>query len=90
MPRRRLKGVYLSPTGRANDTNMMDVFVFGHEEQILVATRFDNLGKGASGAAVQSMNLMLGIEEYGRFALSGGGPPEQPPVPRARPRHRTT
>ena len=57
-----LKGVYLSPTA-CNDTNMMDVFVFGHEEQILVATRFDNLGKGASGAAVQSMNLMLGIEE---------------------------
>ena len=57
-----LKGVYLSPTER-NGTNMVDLFVFGHEEQILVAARFDNLGKGASGAAVQSMNLMLGADE---------------------------
>jgi N-acetyl-gamma-glutamyl-phosphate reductase len=57
-----LKGVYLSPTA-CNGTNNLDVFVFGHEEQILVATRFDNLGKGASGTAVQSMNLMLGLDE---------------------------
>lgn len=46
-----------------NGTNNVDIFVFGHEEQILLLARFDNLGKGASGAAVQNMNLMLGLEE---------------------------
>jgi N-acetyl-gamma-glutamyl-phosphate reductase len=61
-PEAELKGVYLSPT-ECNGTNKVDVFVFGHEEQILVATRFDNLGKGASGTAVQNMNLMLGLDE---------------------------
>ena len=35
----------------------------GNEERILVSTRFDNLGKGASGAAVQCLNIMLGCEE---------------------------
>jgi len=41
----------------------MELFVFGHGEQTMVAARFDNLGKGASGAAVQNMNLMLGFAE---------------------------
>ena len=35
----------------------------GHEEQTIVTALFDNLGKGASGAAVQNMNIMLGLEE---------------------------
>ncbi|MDR0440295.1 MAG: N-acetyl-gamma-glutamyl-phosphate reductase [Candidatus Accumulibacter sp.] len=46
-----------------NDTNRVDLFVFGHEERMLLIARLDNLGKGASGAAVQSMNVHLGIEE---------------------------
>jgi len=46
-----------------NDTNNLDIFIFGTEERILLAARFDNLGKGSSGAAVQNMNLMLGISE---------------------------
>ncbi len=46
-----------------NDTNNVDLFVFGNEQQILVMARLDNLGKGASGAAVQSMNVHLGVEE---------------------------
>ncbi len=46
-----------------NDTNRVDVFVFGNEERLLVVGRLDNLGKGASGAAVQSMNVHLGVEE---------------------------
>jgi N-acetyl-gamma-glutamyl-phosphate reductase len=46
-----------------NDTNRVDVFVFGNETQALVMARLDNLGKGASGAAVQSMNVHLGIDE---------------------------
>ena len=44
-------------------TNKMELFVCGNDEQILLASRFDNLGKGASGAAVQCMNIMLGIDE---------------------------
>lgn len=46
-----------------NDTNRVDLFVFGSEERMLVVARLDNLGKGASGAAVQSMNIHLGVEE---------------------------
>jgi len=46
-----------------NGTNRADIFVFGGEEQILLMTRLDNLGKGASGAAVQNMNIMLGLRE---------------------------
>ena len=46
-----------------NGTNNLDIFVFGNEERILLAARFDNLGKGASGAAVQDMNLVLGLPE---------------------------
>ena len=37
--------------------------VFGNEDRILLTARFDNLGKGASGAAIQNMNLLLGCEE---------------------------
>ena len=41
----------------------MDITVAGNEERILLIARFDNLGKGASGAAVQNMNLLLGVDE---------------------------
>lgn len=41
----------------------LKLIVNGHEEQTIVTALFDNLGKGASGAAVQNMNLMLGFEE---------------------------
>ena len=47
----------------SNDTNRVDVFVFGHDEQAVVVARLDNLGKGASGAAVQAMNVHLGVDE---------------------------
>jgi len=46
-----------------NDTNRIDIFVFGQGEQAVLMARLDNLGKGASGAAVQSMNLHLGLDE---------------------------
>ena len=46
-----------------NDTNRVDVFVFAGDGQMLLVARLDNLGKGASGAAVQAMNVHLGIEE---------------------------
>ena len=41
----------------------MQVSVFGNDERILLVSRFDNLGKGASGAAIQNMNLALGCDE---------------------------
>ena len=46
-----------------NDTNQMELRVYGSEEfrQAVLVARLDNLGKGASGAAVQNMKLMLGI-----------------------------
>jgi N-acetyl-gamma-glutamyl-phosphate reductase len=46
-----------------NDTNRADVFVFANEQQALLMCRLDNLGKGASGAAVQCMNVHLGMDE---------------------------
>ena len=39
------------------------LYVAGNDEQFTVTALFDNLGKGASGAAVQNMNLMLGLDE---------------------------
>ncbi|MDE2396153.1 MAG: N-acetyl-gamma-glutamyl-phosphate reductase, partial [Burkholderiales bacterium] len=47
----------------ANDTNRLDLFVFGKDGQAIVMARLDNLGKGASGAAVQAMNVHLGLDE---------------------------
>jgi len=41
----------------------MSVSVFGNDDRILLVSRFDNLGKGASGAAIQNMNILLGLDE---------------------------
>ena len=41
----------------------MQICVSGNEERILLTARFDNLGKGASGAAIQNLNLVLGLDE---------------------------
>ena len=41
----------------------MEITVAGNEERILLISRFDNLGKGASGAAIQNMNILLGLDE---------------------------
>lgn len=48
-----------------NDTNNAEIFVFGNDSKgsALIMTRLDNLGKGASGAAIQNMNIMLGFPE---------------------------
>ena len=46
-----------------NDSNRVDLFVFANERQLMLMARLDNLGKGASGAAVQSMNVHLGVDE---------------------------
>ena len=41
----------------------MSVSVYGNDDRIILVSRFDNLGKGASGAAIQNMNIVLGIDE---------------------------
>lgn len=44
-------------------SNELQIFVCGNAEQVMLCARLDNLGKGASGAAVQNMNIMLGFDE---------------------------
>jgi len=46
-----------------NDSNRVDIFVFASATQAILIARLDNLGKGASGAAVQAMNVHLGLDE---------------------------
>jgi N-acetyl-gamma-glutamyl-phosphate reductase len=46
-----------------NGTNRMRLFVFGNDDEIMLTAQLDNLGKGAAGAAVQNLNLMLGLGE---------------------------
>lgn len=45
------------------DTNRFDIFSYGNEEAFQMISCIDNLGKGASGAAIQNMNIMLGLDE---------------------------
>jgi N-acetyl-gamma-glutamyl-phosphate reductase len=58
------RGAFLRPDTLAN-TNKMELFVFPNDESetCLLCARLDNLGKGASGAAVQNLNIALGIDE---------------------------
>lgn len=51
------------PANTLANTNDMQIFVYGNDERICVTSRFDNLGKGASGSAVQCMNISMGIDE---------------------------
>jgi len=57
-------GAFLEPEV-LNETNRLEVFVFANDatRQALLVARLDNLGKGASGAAVQNLNVMLGLPE---------------------------
>ena len=55
------EGVIYASTLANKDT--MRIIVTGHEKQTMVTALFDNLGKGASGAAIQNMNIMLGLDE---------------------------
>ena len=50
----------------------MQVSVFGNEERILLVARFDNLGKGACGAAIQNMNIALSLPEETGLVLAEG------------------
>ena len=51
----------------------MVVSVSGNQERILLTASFDNLGKGASGAAIQNMNIVLGVEQTRGLKVSTGG-----------------
>ena len=53
----------------ANGTDRIDLFVFGDDTRILLVARLDNLGKGASGAAVQNLNVMIGAEELAGLTI---------------------
>ena len=55
-------GGFLSSNGCAG-WDGLEIYVTGNDERMMVCARFDNLGKGASGAAVQSMNIMLDCDE---------------------------
>jgi len=46
-----------------NGTDKMEIFVFGHEKQTLATARLDNLGKGAAGAAVQILKMLLEVKK---------------------------
>lgn len=52
----------LDPEG-LNGTNRLKLYVFGHDQEARLVALLDNLGKGASGAAVQNLNIMLGMDE---------------------------
>ena len=56
------EGGFLS-AGAMAGRDSMEISVYGNEERILLVSRFDNLGKGASGAAIQNMNIVLGKDE---------------------------
>jgi N-acetyl-gamma-glutamyl-phosphate reductase len=53
----------------SNDSNRADLFVFASDQQALLVARLDNLGKGASGAAVQCMNVHLGLPELAGLSV---------------------
>lgn len=56
------KGFFLA-SNTLSGLDKLQVFVFGNDEQVLLCARLDNLGKGASGAAIQCLNIMMGIDE---------------------------
>ena len=67
--------IQVMPLGKEEETNGflagnarsgwdgLEIFVTGNEDRILISSRFDNLGKGASGAAIQCMNIVMGVDE---------------------------
>ena len=49
----------------------MEISVLGNDERALLSARFDNLGKGASGSAIQNMNIIMGIDEKTGLNIKG-------------------
>lgn len=64
------EGGFLS-AGALAGRDDMEISVLGNGDRLLLVARFDNLGKGASGAAIQNMNLLLGLEETAGLVLGG-------------------
>lgn len=62
------EGGFLSASSM-RERDGMEISVFGNGERILLVSRFDNLGKGASGAAIQNMNILLGEDETSGLIL---------------------
>ncbi len=62
------EGGFLSSEGLSG-RDSLEVSVYGNSERAVLVSRFDNLGKGASGAAIQNMNIALGIEETSGLEL---------------------
>ena len=56
------EGGFLSSAGLSG-SDAMEVSAYGNSERAILVSRFDNLGKGASGAAIQNMNIVLGVDE---------------------------
>jgi len=56
------EGGFLSSAGLSG-SDAMEVSAYGNSERVVLVARFDNLGKGASGAAIQNMNIVLGVDE---------------------------
>ena len=52
----------LLSSGALSGDDGMQIGLFGNEERILLTARYDNLGKGASGAAVECLNILLGCD----------------------------
>lgn len=63
-------GGFLS-AGLFSGRDDMAISVFGNDDRILLVSSFDNLGKGASGAAIQNMNLVLGIDQTTGLEIGG-------------------
>ena len=57
-----VEGGFLSSAALSRRDDL-EVSVYGNDERMLLVARFDNLGKGASGAAIQNMNIVLGVAE---------------------------
>ena len=64
------EGGFLSAAALSGRDDML-VGVFGNDERMTLVSRFDNLGKGASGAAIQNMNITLGVAEDTGLILGG-------------------
>ena len=58
-------------SGALSGRDDLEVSVFGNSERVILVSRFDNLGKGASGAAIQNMNIALGVDEKKGLVVNG-------------------
>ena len=59
-------------SAKLSGLDTLEVSVYGNDERILLVSRFDNLGKGASGAAIQNMNIVLGVPEETGLSVGEG------------------